>query len=499
MTENSSTKGSFVAGYVWSLGATALPLVALFLISLITARLLGPRVVGLINSTMAFSTVLLIIGKYGVEGASSRLMSEYDVTAPWRIPRLIRLSVLQRLLFTVPTAIAAAVFAPQFAAFFKEPALVAPFRLGAFLIFAVSLNELSDFLLIGISRFRLLFVMRLAVLVCKVGLVYAVAFLGMGAAGVIGMYGLGAIVPTIVAFFILFRIPSGSAPPGDTEPIWTRLLRLSTPLAVSYASFAVFTLQDKLMLQYYRGAETVGLYSMARNLTEAALFPTFALVMTLRPSLASGYASGNRERCADVVNRSMRAGFLYGALALVVFACLPRPLVVGLFTAKFAPSAEILLIFLPLIVMRSIGVVVMPGLIAAERAGTYARLTVAGAVSNFILNVLLIPRWRAEGAAVATVVSYVPIEIVGLIALWRAFPRFWHRGDWIVVVKTAPLAAATILCYHLFVPEPANLAVTILHALAVCAVFTGALVAVRALTREEIREVVRSLGRRGGR
>jgi len=499
MTTNSSAKSSFVAGYVWSLGATALPLLALFLISLITARLLGPRIVGLINSTMAFATVLLIVGKYGVEGASSRLMSEYEVTAPWRIPRLIRLSVLQRLMFTVPTAIVTAVFARQFASFFKDPALVALFRLSAFLIFAVSLNELSDLLLIGMSRFRLLFAMRLAVLVCKVALVYVVAFLGKGANGVIGMYSLGTILPTIVAFFILFRIPSGEAPPSDVEPIWSRLLRLSTPLAISYASFAVFTLLDKLMLQYYQGAESVGLYSMARNLTEAALFPTFALVMTLRPSLASAYACGDRERCADVMNHSMRAGFLYGALALVVYACLTRPLVVGLYTAKFEPSAAILLIFLPLIIMRCIGVVVLPGLIAAERAGTYAWLTFAGAVCNFILNVLLIPRWKAEGAAVATVVSYVPMEILGLRALWRAFPRFWHRRDWIVIAKTTPLAAAIILIYRYLVPEPANLAVTIVHALAICAVFMGVLVGVRAVTREEIGEIARSLGRRGGR
>ena len=496
MRANSSTKSSFVAEYVWSLGATALPLVALFLISLVTARLLGPRVVGLINSTMALATVLLIVGKYGVEGASSRLMSEYEVTAPWRIPRLIRLSVLQRLMFTVPTAIAAAVFARPFASFFKDPALVAPFRLSAFLIVAVSLNELSDLLLIGISRFRLLFMMRFAVLVCKVGLVYAVAFLGKGADGVIGMYGLGAILPTIAAFLILFRMPSVGAPAHDTEPIWTRLLRLSTPLAVSYASYAVFTLQDKLMLQYYQGAEAVGLYSMARNLTEAALFPTFALVMTLRPKLAGAYAAGDRDRCADVVNRSMRAGYLYGVLALVVFACLPRPLVVGLFTEKFAPSASILLIFIPLIVMRCIGAVVLPGLIAAERAGTYARLTFAGAVCNFILNALLIPRWKAEGAAVATVISYVPIEILGLRALWRTFPRFWHRNDWIVVAKTVPPAIVIVLLYRLFVPEPTNLAVTIVHALAVCAVFVGILVGMRAVTREEMGEIVRSLRRR---
>jgi hypothetical protein len=91
------------------------------------------------------------------------------------------------------------------------------------------------------------------------------------------------------------------------------------------------------------------------------------------------------------------------------------------------------------------------------------------------------------------------MEILGLRALWRAFPRFWHRRDWIVIAKTTPLAAAIILIYRYLVPEPANLAVTIVHALAICAVFMGVLVGVRAVTREEIGEIARSLGRRGGR
>ena len=157
MESRAASKGSFAAGYLWTFGATALPLLSAFFISLITARWMGPHVVGLINSTMALATVLLIVGKYGVDGAASRLLSEYQVNAPWRMGRLVRLSVLMRLLFTIPTGVAAFICAPWFTTFFKEPALLPLFKMSGLLILAVSLNELFDLMILGISRFRYLF------------------------------------------------------------------------------------------------------------------------------------------------------------------------------------------------------------------------------------------------------------------------------------------------------------------------------------------------------
>jgi O-antigen/teichoic acid export membrane protein len=499
MEARSASKGSFAAGYLWTFGATALPLLSAFLISLITARWMGPRIVGLINSTMALATVLLIVGKYGVDGAASRLLSEYQVAAPWRMGRLIRLSVLLRLMFTIPTGIAAVICARWFTTFFKEPALLPLFRMSGLLILAVSLNELFDLMILGISRFRYLFFVRCTMLVAKVSLVLAAALLGMGAQGVLGGFIAGTFVPCIISVFVLFNIRGGEAPIADAESIWSRLFRLATPLAVSGASVTVYTLQDKLMLLYYQGAYDVGLYSMARSLTETALFPTFALVMMLRPGLAAAFAEGNTQRCADLTNRSIRGSFIYAAAVIVVFSCLGQPIVVGLFKETFAPSAALLTLFLPLIMMRCIGVVVLPGLIAADRAGIYAKLTVAGAVLNFIFNMILIPPFKSQGAIIATLISYIPIEVLGLRALWDAFPRFWHRADTVAVVKTIPTAGAIVLAYRAFMRPPANLFMTILHALAITAVFATAMLALKVVTRAEIVELLRSLRPRGRR
>ncbi len=487
---------SFARGYLWSLGATSMPLVSAFLASLIIARWMGPAVVGLISLTQAVATVFLIIAKFGVEGAASRLASEYQVSAPWRIPPLIKLSTSLRLLFTLPTAAAAAFLAPQLSRFFGDPSLLPLFRLGGLLILAVSLSEYAGLVVLGLKKFRLLFGMRVAMLALKIGLVLVASVFAMGAAAVMGAYIAASLVPALAILVLLFMMRGGGAPRSDDEPILRRLLSLSLPLAISGASVTIYSLLDKIMLGYFSESSQVGLYAMARNIVETSLFPTFALVMALRPSLAAAHTSGQTRRCSDLVYRSLGNSFFFASAVVVVLACLSKPLVVGLYTAEFLPSAELLLLFLPLIIMRSLGAVILPGLIAVEKAGMYAKLTLTGALLNFVLNAVLIPRWGAIGAVAATLASYLPIEVLGLREVARSFGGMWRAGDAAKLGKTIVSGGLIVFLYLRFVPSPERFAITLLHTCALAALYAGVSIGLGVVSVGEIRKQLLSL--RGG-
>ena len=189
MNDTSATgRSSLATGYFWTFGSTALPLVSAFIVSLIVARTMGPRVAGLINLTMAVSTIFLIAAKFGVDGAASRLVSEYAVSMPVLIRPLARWSSALRLAATLPTSVAAFFLAPAIASMYGDPELEPLFRLGALIIFAVSFNELTALFLLGLRRFRTLFAMRSAMLAMRIGIVIAAAVLGLGATGVIWAY-----------------------------------------------------------------------------------------------------------------------------------------------------------------------------------------------------------------------------------------------------------------------------------------------------------------------
>lgn len=480
---------SLASGYFWTFGSTALPLASAFVVSLVVARTMGPRAAGLINLTMAVATIFLIVAKFGVDGAGSRLVSEYAVSSPVLVRPLARSAFLLRLAFTLPVSVAAFLLAPVIALFYNDPDLEPLLRLGGLVILSVSFNELAALIVLGLKKFRILFAMRVVMFTVRIGLVAVAAVLALGPSGVIWAYIAAAAVTAAAVFIYLSSGRSAEASPEQLRSMKSRLWRLSLTLAVSGASVTIYSLLDKIMLGYFRDAVDVGIYSMARNLLETSLFPMFALVMTLRPALAGAWASGDRQRCSDMVNRSITAAFAYSACVATVFACLAGPLVTGLFSDKFAASAGILVLFIPLLVMRSVGSVILPGLIAANKAGTYAKLTVAGAFLNFILNALLIPRWGAQGAVISTLLSYMPIEILGLAAVSREIGSLTRKGDLFRAVRITAASALIWAIYTRFVPEPSGLPVTLVHAVVLSAAFLTVLIALKAVKRSDLLEL----------
>ncbi len=425
------------------------------------------------------------------------MVSGYSVSEPDLVGPAVRTSLLMRLLFTVPVCLITVVSARWFAVFFGEEALEPLFRISALLILAVSINELASLLAVGLKRFRLLFLMRTVMFVLRTGLVAGVIYVAAGPGGILGAYTAAALLPAILIFSILLAAYRSGSVFRLERPVWKKMLRLSAPLAVSGASVTIYSLLDKLMLGYFHGAAPVGIYSIARNLLETSLFPTFALVMILRPALAGGWAAGDHDRCRSLIDKSILNAVFYSVCVITLFSCLAMPLVTGLFSSEFADSAKILLMFLPLILMRSIGSVILPGLIAADRADTYARLTLTGAVLNFLLNLALIPRYGANGAVISTLLSYLPVEILGLRALWKVLPGFWKQGNWSRVVRCLMTGAAVVLAYRSMIESPDDLFPAIVHAAVLVLVFTGGLVLTRAITLTEIRETLAPVFRAG--
>jgi O-antigen/teichoic acid export membrane protein len=125
-------------------------------------------------------------------------------------------------------------------------------------------------------------------------------------------------------------------------------------------------------------------------------------------------------------------------------------------------------------------------LIAANRAGTYAKLTIAGALTNFILNALLIPRWGANGAVISTLISYLPIEVIGLTAVSREIGGVLRRGDLSRAGRILIVSVLIWAVYSGFVPEPTGLPVTFVHAVLLTAALLISLLTVKAIEKDKL-------------
>jgi O-antigen/teichoic acid export membrane protein len=417
--------------FAWSLTLSLLPVVAAFVSSWIIARFSGPTVWGTVSWAMAFATQLLIVAKVGIELGASKLASEYGVSKPGVLRDLLRIASNLRLAFTLPTALLTYFFAPQIAELLHDVSLTAAVRISAAIIFCASIYEFQEQFLVGLNRHNTVSRIRATMLSLRLISTVAVVAIGLGAVAILAGY-VAAWLIGIAAFSLLLRryLPRMDDH-SEHASIRRRLLAMTVPLAVSSASVAVYTQIDKLVLGYFDTVEEVGQYSLARAVMEVSLFPAFALVTTLRPALAARFARGELRECSRIVKRSLLLTLVAGVCFGSVFLVLSVPLLELVYSPEYRYAGELMTWFASVIVIRSLGAMVLPALLAADRIRTYAWLTAGAAVLNFVLNLVLIPTMHSRGAILATIVSYGLLLILGLREVFQVFNvRLHTRALW---------------------------------------------------------------------
>ena len=184
-----------------------------------------------------------------------------------------------------------------------------------------------------------------------------------------------------------------------------RLLGDGWPLMLSTLSVIIYMKIDQVMLGQMLGAAAVGIYSSAAKLSEIWYFIPMTITSSVMPSLI-------RIRDTDEAFYRRRLQRLFRTLSCLALAIavpmtfLSSPLVNLLYGERFAAAGPILAVH----IWASIFVFVGVAQSAWDLAENYTRLsllrTTGGALVNVLLNLFLIPRSGAMGAAVATVISY---------------------------------------------------------------------------------------------
>jgi PST family polysaccharide transporter len=183
-----------------------------------------------------------------------------------------------------------------------------------------------------------------------------------------------------------------------------RLVAEGWPLMFAGVAVVVYMKIDEVMLRHMAGAAAVGIYSAATRLTEIWYFLPMALGSSLLPALLR---ARERGAAADAVRLQqyydLNAAVAYG---LSVPLALAAPWVVAAaYGPAFAESAPIVSVHIWSSVFVFLGVARGQWLVNEGLQRFYLGATLAGALLNIALNLVMIPRWGGLGAALATVIA----------------------------------------------------------------------------------------------
>jgi PST family polysaccharide transporter len=188
-------------------------------------------------------------------------------------------------------------------------------------------------------------------------------------------------------------------------PVARELLRDSWPLLLAQFAGLLYLRLDVVMLQQMVGDREVGIYAAATRISEIWYFLPMVVTASVSPSII---------KCRDAnpglfLSRLHRLYFYMAWLAIGL--SLPTSLASGwivrlLYGVQFREAGPVLAIHLWASIAVFLGVASSQYLLIEQLQKISFYRTLIGMICNVIINLMLIPRFGAMGAAIATVVSY---------------------------------------------------------------------------------------------
>lgn len=428
-----------VAGFKATLGAQLLTAVANGLLMLALARwLLSPGQYGLLFLVLAIVSVAQLGADLGIGRSAARYVSEYKETDERKVPFILRTSLTYRLgLIALVGAILIGARDP-IAAVLETPELATLLVVGALYLGCNSLYSYTTTIFQGFNRVQLSAVFQAINTVARLLLVVGITALGFGVAGALLGYTIAALGATACGLWVLYRrFYTAFDDDGGSRALRTRLLKYSVPLTASHSANVLDKQIDTVLVGFFLNPVAVSYYVLGKQITEFVLVPSGSLGFSVSPTYGEQKATDSLEQAAQIYEETLKYVFVLYIPAAVGMILVAEPAVAIVFGPDYAGAAPVVQVLGVFLVFAAITAVTTQSLDYLGRATERAVAKGVTSLANVGLNVVLIPRYGAAGAAVATVLTFGAYTLVNVYVMHCELSLDLGRLGRIVALTTA--------------------------------------------------------------
>ncbi len=404
-----------------------------FLFFVVVTRVFGPEGIGKYSFAMAFTgffTVLLGLYDYSIKEISKYPGDKRDCYGHLLTYRLV-VSVITfgAILLVVP-----------FLTFPRETKaiilIIGSYQvltrlMGAFLTVYMAFENmhrsaLNDFLLRGAIA-----------CVC-----IAICYMGGGLVLVVGALPVVTMAFLVINYVVVTR-QYGKPNLAITLADFAETIRKAFPYYLSAFNFHLTSRVDVLLLGFLLGTEIAGVYNVAFKVVYLFLAFPGLLSITLLP-MASRLGLRSKGELAEMSGTSLNLVVLIG-LPMAAGLCYVAPQVIQLlYGVEFIAAIPVLQILSWLILLECLKSQLGIFLVACDRQADRTRAEIVAALSNILLNLMLIPRFGLIGAALATLFSQslLILLLMGKYSKVLGWPRIGAR----LVIAASGCMAFYIVC-----------------------------------------------------
>ncbi len=201
---------------------------------------------------------------------------------------------------------------------------------------------------------------------------------------------------------------------------YSTLLKISIPLMFAQSVQFIMAWTDKLMLGAMTTPEDVGIYHTAFKLSMFAAVALMSINSIASPKFAEMFGKNDMEGLKKVVHQSTKMIFWTSVPLVTIFFIFPE-FFLGLFGEEFKIGVTAFIFLSCGRLVSSFSGSVGNILQMTGNQNIYALILFFGAILNIVLNLILIPKYDINGAAVASMSSLIVWNLAMVFVVKKKF------------------------------------------------------------------------------
>jgi O-antigen/teichoic acid export membrane protein len=271
----------------------------------------------------------------------------------------------------------------------------------------------------------------------------------------LGLSYLFASLVSLLILLLIFNFKFVRLKLSFNKTVWKNLIRISWPLALAGMFAGVYNSIDSVMMGYWKQITETGWYNASYKIIGIAIIPMGLIAQTFYPAL-SKFSKKSKESFQNIWNKQMEIMIVLAFPIMVGGIVLAPKIIQSVYGESFLPatlSFQILLVMLGILFLSA---PIQQVLVVVDQQKKLFWVTAIGAIINIFLNFLLIPKLSLNGAAIATLITYIIVFFL-LIKLVLKFTPIHPINLRSFSVLIVTIAASTLMCLAITCPWIYNL------------------------------------------
>jgi len=236
-------------------------------------------------------------------------------------------------------------------------------------------------------------------------------------------YFIGVVIAELVVMVLLYRWLLKNYHISFKQisgPLSVKLIKFGLPLLITELAYLTLFYADRYMIVAFRGQDELGLYSVGYSLASYMNdLIMFSLSYAVIPIYVAIFSEQGKEETEEFLAQCANY-FMIGVIPICFgFYAVAPELFVVLASDKYLEAAEFSPLILIGLVFLGLNYILYAGLYLNKKTRQIFIIMLSAVLVNIVLNILLIPAYGVNGAAVATLVACMLTTVMTVMFSYR--------------------------------------------------------------------------------